>query len=65
MDWVITSQYPAHLIDTPVASSLCKLWIIVGPLIVLNLQTDPLFCSLSFHISSSVSSSAVEEVLGS
>ena len=31
------------------------------PLIVLNLQTDPLFCSLLLHISLS----AVEEVLGS
>ena len=30
-------------------------------LIVLNLQTDPLFCSLLLHISLS----AVEEVLGS
>ena len=46
MDWVITSQYPAHLIDTPAASSLCTLCITVSVLIVLNIQTDPLFCSL-------------------
>ena len=61
MDWIITSQFPANVIDTPVASCLCILCITVSPLIVLNLQTDPLFCSLLLHMSSS----AVEEVLAS
>ena len=45
------------LIDTPELHLVC----VIRQLIVLNLQTDPLFCSLLLHISSS----AVEEVLGS